>query len=106
MAVPFRRVSKTRKRMRRTHFKLDVTGLTTCPNCGALIRSHQVCPKCGYYKGENVLNPEKEKETTNKKTRKTNNTKKTTKNTNDTKAKPTKKAPEKAKVQTKQKTGE
>lgn len=55
MAVPQRRISKTRKRLRRTHFKLEVSGLVTCPNCGAMIKSHHVCPKCGYYAGKAVL---------------------------------------------------
>lgn len=54
MAVPQRRISKTRKRLRRTHFKLNVTGLVTCPHCGEMIKSHQVCPKCGYYNGKPV----------------------------------------------------
>ena len=54
MAVPQRRISKTRKRLRRTHFKLNVTGLVTCPKCGAMIKSHNVCPKCGYYNGKVV----------------------------------------------------
>ena len=52
MAVPQRRISKTRKRMRRTHFKLHVEGLVTCPNCGEMIKAHHVCPKCGYYAGK------------------------------------------------------
>ena len=52
MAVPQRRISKTRKRMRRTHFKLQVEGLVTCPNCGEMIKAHHVCPKCGYYAGK------------------------------------------------------
>ena len=52
MAVPQRRISKTRKRLRRTHFKLEVEGLVTCPNCGATIKAHHVCPKCGYYAGK------------------------------------------------------
>ena len=55
MAVPFRRTSKTTKRMRRTHFKLTVTGLTKCANCGATIDSHRVCPECGYYDGKQVV---------------------------------------------------
>ena len=55
MAVPFRRTSKTAKRLRRTHFKLSVSGLVTCPNCGATIKSHNVCPKCGYYNGKQVV---------------------------------------------------
>ena len=54
MAVPQRRISKTRKRLRRTHFKLEVSGLVTCPQCGAMIKSHRVCPKCGYYAGKPV----------------------------------------------------
>ena len=52
MAVPQRRISKTRKRMRRTHFKLNAVGLVTCPKCGAMIKSHHVCPNCGYYDGK------------------------------------------------------
>ena len=64
MAVPQRRISKTRKRMRRTHFKLEVEGLVTCPNCGEMIKAHQVCPKCGYYGGKVVyLNGKVVKET-------------------------------------------
>ena len=60
MAVPFRRTSKTSKRMRRTHFKLSVSGLVKCPNCGATIKSHNVCPKCGYYNGKDVMTKKKE----------------------------------------------
>ncbi len=74
MAVPFRRTSKRTKRLRRTHFKLNVTGLVTCPQCGAMIKSHHVCPKCGYYGGKQVLvngklaeaAPEAEKKTSKK----------------------------------------
>ena len=60
MAVPFRRTSKTSKRMRRTHFKLSVSGLVKCPNCGATIKSHTVCPKCGFYNGKDVMTRQKE----------------------------------------------
>ena len=55
MAVPFRRTSKTRKRMRRTHYKISANSTITCPNCGEAIRSHRVCPKCGSYKGDVVV---------------------------------------------------
>ena len=55
MAGPFRITSKTARRMRRTHFKLSVSGLVKCPNCGAMIKSHNVCPKCGYYNGKQVV---------------------------------------------------
>ncbi len=55
MAVPFRRTSKTKKRMRRTHLKKEVGALVICPNCKATIRPHRMCPKCGYYKGKEVV---------------------------------------------------
>jgi large subunit ribosomal protein L32 len=55
MAVPFHRTSKTKKRMRRSHFKLTVSGLITCANCGKLIRSHMVCNHCGFYGKKQVL---------------------------------------------------
>jgi len=54
-AVPFHRVSKTRKRMRRSHNALEMPGVTKCPNCGEVIKPHRVCKKCGYYKGKEVV---------------------------------------------------
>lgn len=55
MAVPFRRTSKTRKRMRRTHYKIEANGMIKCPNCSELIRPHHVCGACGHYKGSKVV---------------------------------------------------
>ena len=55
MAVPFRRTSKTKKRMRRTHLKKTAPGLVLCPNCGEAIKPHRVCTKCGYYKNKEVV---------------------------------------------------
>ena len=55
MAVPFRRTSKTKKRMRRTHLKKEVGALTKCPKCGATIKPHRACTKCGNYKGKEVI---------------------------------------------------
>lgn len=55
MAVPFRRTSKTKKRMRRTHLKKNVGALTTCTKCGATIRPHRACTKCGNYNGKTVI---------------------------------------------------
>ena len=62
MAGPQRRTSKTAKRLRRSHFKLEVNTLNACPHCGALVRSHRVCPKCGYYGGKQILNVKKDEE--------------------------------------------
>ncbi len=55
MAVPFRRTSKTKKRMRRTHLKRKVNAMTACPKCGATLQPHRACTKCGYYKGKEVI---------------------------------------------------
>lgn len=52
--VPQRRISKTRKRQRRSHFKLDMPGMMVCPNCGEVKLAHVVCKKCGYYDGKLV----------------------------------------------------
>ncbi|MFS0574361.1 50S ribosomal protein L32 [Sporosarcina sp. 179-K 3D1 HS] len=55
MAVPKRRTSKTVKRQRRTHYKLQVPGMTTCENCGEMKLAHRVCKSCGHYKGKDVV---------------------------------------------------
>ena len=73
MAVPFRRTSKTKKRMRRTHLKKSTPTLTKCPKCGESLQPHRVCIKCGYYKGKEVLIkevPEEEQETKKEKNKK------------------------------------
>ena len=58
MAVPKRRVSKTRKLQRRSHDGLKVTSYTVCPNCGAKVLPQHVCAKCGQYDGQQVLKKE------------------------------------------------
>ena len=58
MAVPFRNVSKTRRDRRRTHYKITANSLVECTNCGAKIRPHRACPKCGFYKGADTLKEE------------------------------------------------
>lgn len=55
MAVPKRRTSKSRKRKRRTHWKLKAPNLVECPQCHEFKLSHRVCPACGHYKGEDVV---------------------------------------------------
>ena len=58
MAVPFRKVSKTRGRKRRTHYCISANGTTKCTKCGETIRPHRVCPNCGTYKGREVVKTE------------------------------------------------
>ena len=55
MAVPKKRTSKQRKRKRRTHHGMPVTNTSACPNCGDPKLPHRVCPTCGTYKGEQVI---------------------------------------------------
>ena len=54
-AVPFRRTSKTKKRMRRTHLKKEVGEVLKCSKCGAALRPHRACTKCGNYKNNEVI---------------------------------------------------
>jgi len=56
MAVPKRRVSKTRRDKRRSsHWKLDMPGLSKCSNCGAIKLPHRMCKACGYYDGRLIV---------------------------------------------------
>ena len=63
MAVPARNVSKTRGRTRRAHMALEAKQTTKCKKCGAVIKSHRVCPKCGYYKDVQRVEKEEVQET-------------------------------------------
>lgn len=54
MAVPKKKVSPGRKKMRRQFYALTPEGYVTCPNCLDLKRSHRVCA-CGYYNGRQVI---------------------------------------------------
>ena len=58
MAVPKKRQSKQRKRKRRTHYKAAAPTTQSCPRCGDTKAPHRVCPSCGYYRDEAVLEVE------------------------------------------------
>ncbi len=58
MAVPARKVSKTRGRKRRTHYKISEKTVTSCPKCGEAVKPHRVCPSCGSYKGKDIISTE------------------------------------------------
>jgi large subunit ribosomal protein L32 len=55
MPVPKRRTSKSKKNMRRAHDFLKMKSLSTCPQCQEAKEPHRVCPKCGFYKGREVI---------------------------------------------------
>ncbi|AYJ01130.1 50S ribosomal protein L32 [Candidatus Phytoplasma ziziphi] len=64
MAVPFRRISKTAKRKRRTHQKLTKPNLIVCPDTHNFTLSHRLTANSSYYKGKLILikNKKKQKE--------------------------------------------
>ncbi len=59
MAVPRAKTSKARTRRRQgLNMRLKAPALVECAGCGNLIVSHRVCPKCGFYRGRQVIIPE------------------------------------------------
>jgi len=57
MAVPKRKVSRTRRDKRRSQvWKLSAPTFSRCRQCGELKVAHRVCPSCGYYNGKAVIN--------------------------------------------------
>ena len=56
MASPKNRVSKRRKRERVASLEKPILAeVSTCPACGAAVRSHRACAKCGTYQGRKVI---------------------------------------------------
>ncbi len=59
MAVPRAKTSKARTRRRQgINMRLHAPHLIECANCGNLVMLHRVCPKCGFYRGRQVITPE------------------------------------------------
>ncbi len=55
MAVPKKKISSSRRGMRRSHHALSDSLVMECPNCGAEKRPHHVCPSCGYYNKRQIV---------------------------------------------------
>jgi large subunit ribosomal protein L32 len=55
MAVPRKKVSKSKRNMRRSHHRLPRVNLIECSNCGELKLPHHICQACGYYNGREVI---------------------------------------------------
>ncbi len=56
MAVPKYKTSKARTRTRKSaNMKLTAPSLVECGTCGNKVLPHRVCPKCGFYRGKQVL---------------------------------------------------
>ena len=69
MPVPKQRHNKSRRNRRRggqIGNKVTPKNLVECSNCKTPIMSHRVCPKCGYYKGKEVIDTSESKSKTKK----------------------------------------
>ena len=62
MAHPKRQHSKQRSRKRRTHDSYATPQLGKCSHCQKPVLPHRVCPFCGYYKGQPVMQIEASEE--------------------------------------------
>lgn len=60
MAVPKKKLSRSRRDRRRAHTALDKLHLIHCPTCYEWVPPHQVCPSCGEYKGVAYIEVEEE----------------------------------------------
>jgi large subunit ribosomal protein L32 len=58
MAVPKRRISKTRRDKRRSHLRAPRNATTLCSHCKQPKVAHRVCANCGYYAGVEIFEPE------------------------------------------------
>lgn len=61
--LPKRKLSKGRRDRRRSQDALESLNLTQCSNCGEMRFPHTVCPKCGHYKGREVIAVSKDEKT-------------------------------------------
>jgi large subunit ribosomal protein L32 len=57
MAVPKKKVSRSRRNMRRFAGGNRIEKVTTgmCPQCNEAKRPHRVCSGCGFYEGKSVV---------------------------------------------------
>lgn len=55
MAVPKKKISKSKRDMRRAHDRLPANSYNECQNCGELKRPHHVCNACGHYDDREVI---------------------------------------------------
>lgn len=58
MAVPKKRTSKMKKRLRRSHHHVTRRALARCSHCGTANMPHRVCSNCGHYGGKTVVEME------------------------------------------------
>jgi large subunit ribosomal protein L32 len=60
MALPKRKISKSRRDKRRTHQIIVAPNIGACAECGEAVQPHHACPKCGAYKGRTAIETDKD----------------------------------------------
>jgi large subunit ribosomal protein L32 len=55
MAVPKKKMSRSRTRRRKAQWKVATPHRSTCPQCHSPKISHRACPNCGTYRGREVV---------------------------------------------------
>jgi len=55
MAVPKKRLTRTRRNNRRSHHALKKINLILCPKCNESKLAHTICPNCGTYNNEQII---------------------------------------------------
>ena len=56
MGTPQNKTSKRKLRARKGANRYRGIQVGKCTHCGAPALPHRVCPRCGFYKGKQVLN--------------------------------------------------
>jgi large subunit ribosomal protein L32 len=57
LALPKRKISKSRRDKRRTHYKAEAPNVSECSHCNQPKLPHRACMNCGYYGGRLVTVP-------------------------------------------------
>jgi large subunit ribosomal protein L32 len=56
MAVPKKKMSKSKSRSRRASaWRIGPMGRSACPRCGSTKRPHRACGNCGWYGGRQAI---------------------------------------------------
>ncbi len=58
MAVPKKKMSRSRTRRRKAGWKVQAPATVACERCGSQRLPHRVCSECGTYDGREVLEVE------------------------------------------------
>jgi large subunit ribosomal protein L32 len=62
VAVPKKKMSRSRTRRRKAEWKVTAPNISTCPQCGDPKRSHRACANCGVYRGREFAEAVTERE--------------------------------------------